>query len=91
MTYKIARRNRAENAVKHQWGLVSDRRGATAAEFALLLGLICSALAIASTKLGASIGCSIESAAATIAEQKFRKKYGNSDPNGNAYGQRRNC
>lgn len=74
-----------------RWRLASNNRGASAAEYAVLLGLIGSALAVASTRLGASIGCSIDRATATIAEQKLRKKYGNSDPNGNAYGQHRSC
>ena len=68
--------------------LASDRRGASAAEYALLLGLIGSAIALASTRLGAAIGCSIDQATATLEETKLlrNKNRGNSDPNGNAFG-----
>lgn len=47
--------------------LVKCRRGASAAEYALLLGVICSILVVAATALGSAINAPLDSAAAQLA------------------------
>ena len=73
--------------------IAADSRGASAAEYALLLAIVGGTLAIASGSLGKSVACTLDRSAAVIANAKpgGNPNYGNSDPNGNAYGQRRNC
>jgi pilus assembly protein Flp/PilA len=70
----------------------ADTSAATAAEYALILGLIGTSIAIASVTLGDSIACSIDRSAAVVAGQDpSGHRYGNSDPNGLAKGHRISC
>ena len=73
--------------------LGSDGRAATAAEYALILGIVGGSLALAAISLGDNIGCSIDRSAATIAGDPLdpAHQYGNSHPNGVAKGHRANC
>jgi pilus assembly protein Flp/PilA len=73
-------------------GVLIDASAATAAEYALILGLIGTSIAIASVTLGDSIACSIDRSAAVVAGQDpSGYQYGNSDPNGLAKGHHINC
>jgi len=73
--------------------LHADRRAATAAEYALILGVIGGSLAIAALTLGDTIGCSIDRSAAMVDGGVLSPghQYGNSDPNGLAKGHHPNC
>ena len=70
----------------------TDTSAATAAEYALILGLIGTSIAIAALTLGDTIACSMDRSAAVIAGQDpSLYQYANSDPNGLAKGHRINC
>lgn len=73
--------------------LAGDRRAATAAEYAIILGIIGGSIALAAITLGDSIGCSIDRSAAIVAGDPLdpAHQYGNSNPNGLAKGHRTNC
>jgi Flp pilus assembly pilin Flp len=73
--------------------LIRDAGAASAAEYALLLGLIGGCIAVASLTLGDSISCAIDRSASVIAGDDVSPghQYGHSDPNGNANGHRQSC
>jgi len=72
--------------------LGTDGSGASAAEYALLLGIIGGSLALATISLGHSVECSIDTSASIIeGDPVTGHQYGNSDPNGLAKGHRPNC
>ena len=72
--------------------LRADTAGATAAEYAVLLGVIGAGIALASLKLGGAIGCSVNDSSAMIAGvTEHRPGYGRSDPSGLAKGHRKRC
>jgi pilus assembly protein Flp/PilA len=81
------------NALEMLRRLVSDCRGAAAAEYAMLLAIVGSVLVIAAIGLGDSISCSIERTALTISQTTVTKnhQYGKSNPKGNAFGQKKTC
>ena len=66
--------------------MCADRCGASAAEYAVLLGILGASLAIAAVTLGDNIACSIDKSAAVIAGDPAGHQYGNSDPKGLAKG-----
>lgn len=69
--------------------MFADSRGATSAEYAVLLAIVGTALALASVALGASISCSLTNTAAWIAgKEPHNPSPGKSDPKGNAFGHR---
>jgi len=86
-----------EILVTHLWrairGVCCDRCGASAAEYALLLGILGGSLAVAAFTLGGSVSCSLDTSADLVSGQDGSNghQYGHSDPNGLAKGQRANC
>ncbi|MFL6725831.1 MAG: TadE/TadG family type IV pilus assembly protein [Sphingomicrobium sp.] len=73
--------------------LLADQSGVSAAEYALLLGIIAGSVALAAVELGDSIACSLERSTAIIdgTDVPNHPNYGKSDPNGNAYGHKNHC
>lgn len=73
--------------------LATDRRGAAAAEYAMVLALCGAAIAVAAVSLGDAVACSIDRATLVISGQDAPAghQYGHSDPKGNAYGQHKSC
>jgi Flp pilus assembly pilin Flp len=69
----------------------TDTTAATAAEYAIILGMIGGSIAIAALTLGDSIACSLDRSAAIVAGDPSGKLYGNSDPNGIAKGHHLAC
>lgn len=71
--------------------LRADTHGVSAAEYAILLGIIGGSIAIAALTLGDTVGCSLEQSASIVAGDPTGHGYGRSDPNGLAKGHRANC
>jgi Flp pilus assembly pilin Flp len=71
----------------------ADASGASAAEYAIILGVVGGSIAVAALTLGDAVACSLDRSAATVAGQDLPPghQYGNSDPNGLAKGHRINC
>lgn len=73
-------------------GIGVDRSGATAAEYALLLGIIGGSMALATITLGQSVACSMETSASIIeGDPVTGHQYGHSNPQGLAKGHRPSC
>jgi len=75
----------------HARRLLEDVRAASAAEYALLLGIIGGSIALAAIALGTSIGCSIDRSAIMVEggdPATAGHGYGHSDPTGKALGHR---
>lgn len=73
--------------------LLADQSGASAAEYALLMGVVAGSVALAAVELGDSVACAIEVSASTVdgADVPNHPNYGKSDPNGNANGHKKHC
>ena len=73
--------------------LLRDRKGASAAEYAALLGLIGAALALAVINLSNEIACSVEKSALMVEGREGHPDHprGTSDPEGNAKGHYKHC
>jgi pilus assembly protein Flp/PilA len=73
--------------------LGADEAGASAAEYALLLGIVAGAIALAAIQLGDSVACAVDRSTATIEGTDIpgHSNYGKSDPQGNAKGHRKQC
>ena len=73
--------------------LLADESAASAAEYALVLGVIGGSVALAAFELGDSIACAMDRSSATIDGTNVpnHPNYGKSDPNGNAYGHKKQC
>jgi len=73
--------------------LWNDVRGAAAAEYALLLGLVGVTIVLAVINLSNNIACSINESANVVGDVSSGSghSYGHSHPPGNAYGHRRGC
>ena len=73
-------------------GIGADRSAASAAEYALLLGILGGSIALASVTLGQSVACSMETSASMIeGDPVTGHQYGHSNPQGLAKGHRSNC
>jgi Flp pilus assembly pilin Flp len=68
-----------------------DTRGASAAEYAVILALLGSGIGLATMSLSKSVACSMTNSGSVIAGDfpENSKKYGHSDPKGLAKGQHR--
>ena len=73
--------------------LKRDTGAASSAEYALLLAIVGSGLAVAAIAFGGSVSCSIGASGDRIANAKSKNTpdYGNSDPQGQAKGHRPSC
>ena len=73
--------------------LLKDRRAASASEYAILLGIVGSSIAVAALSLSGSIACAMDESAMRVAGQEPHPNHdrGKSDPNGQAKGHNKGC